>query len=326
MKKVFKFFAIVILLVIAFGFGVLYKENEQIDKNSKDEIINAEIVDNAEDINSLNVNYYDYIKTFSFANDNTDVELEFYQTASTWFNPNIQKDLLDSVKTMKNKEYEIEISDKPLTQDEIIEKILPTYVSIKWGCTLDGERYNSFINGNIYDITNDYIYIITCSHMFDTQFYYGLSYDKTNNIEITFIDGTNITVQEDCFYYLENNDLGLIKINKSLLSNDTLNIIKSINIENMYLIPLENNATLYNIHYNASNKVFTNHIFNYEKVLTYNGTKELCGNSDLTNGCSGGGMFDSYGNYFGFCENSYYIRYFQIFPDFEELLRQSSYY
>lgn len=271
------------------------------------------------------INYYDFVKSYdsSIATDN---EKAYYREARTWYNYNITKDELEEIKNKKNDECEISISDKELTKDELLEKFLPTVVSLRLNfTTIDHQVHNLGFGGNIYDITDDAIYIITCSHSFDSTWMGYEELKEYNYMQIMFIDGTKIEVNSECFYIPKGNDLALIKINKELLEQETLDIIKSINIDNMYLMSFSNSLT-YTVRY--SDDVSSYNVYDYtcDEVEDWGyHNKILNGHGSLVNGCSGMGLFDMHGNYIGYCENGILVRYFTIFPDFYTLLLESGY-
>ena len=271
------------------------------------------------------INYYDFVKDFNSVYA-TDSEQAYYFEAATWYNNLVSKEELEEIKNRKNRKYEIALSEEKLSKDELLAKFLPTVVSITINAKLENDN-NYFIRfgGNVYDITDDAIYIITCSHPFNTTWSLGKEYKKTNYIDVMFIDGSTIRLDENCFYRAKGNDLGLIKINIELIHEETLNVLKSINIDNMFLISFEN-VIGYTVRCSNDVSCYSVYDFTCERAKKYGySDKILYGYGSMIEGCSGIGIFDTYGNYMGYCENSHYVRYFTIFPDFYNLLLESGY-
>ena len=107
MKKVFKFLAVVILLVIGFALGILYKENEDVIKD------NLPIRGTVSEVSEQ-----DGTETVVMLKD-----LSFYEK----YYPN---DLAKTMASNKNKDYEMQVGVYE-TYDEMIAEYFKTTVSLK---------------------------------------------------------------------------------------------------------------------------------------------------------------------------------------------------
>ena len=175
------------------------------------------------------------------------------------------------------------------------------------------------ISGNIYDIDDEYIYILTCGHSFvETSEDYGkIGFeDLIKDLKITFITGEEIFINPKFIYTHSETDVTLIVLDKNLVSQETLNIVMSINVDNMYRRNLEN-TTIYEYAYSRADKAYIKY---YALIKsTTNGVLDIK-NTNVINGCSGGGFFDNTGTYCGMTYNSIFVVYTQVLPTIYELI------
>ena len=315
MKKVFKFFAVVILVVIAFVLGVIYKTNqgytgyrdfekilnEQNNSNTTNNSIslptntsnNGKVStdENGRPIVQGNVLYFEddeYVVDIILSPDDHKLPLR------------ITKEEIDFIHDHKNSAYEFPINYNGYTEDELTNLVLSTSVFVQYA----EEGFETKLsNGNIYDIDDKYIYIICCNHGINNENVFNVE-----NVKLRFINNEII-----CPIYLKSSNIGdyaLLVVDKNDVSNELLNVVHSINTQNIYQT-IEDETMLYA--YVCSATTYKRHIATIDYSL--NSTLFLK-NSSLINGASGGGMFDIYGNYYGVAKNQYGLVYKSIFPNF----------
>ena len=210
-----------------------------------------------------------------------------------------KKSLIDFINSKKNKDVQMEVNTSEYDEETLYNEILNTNARILWS---DG-KILTIANGNIYDIDEKYIYIVTASHcLHESTFENNLEY-----LSIKFIDNKVIKpiyAQER----LGDFDCALIVINKSDVDETILPLLKSINTQNMY----QYNRSAINIYgtmYRYADKKY-HHYYGITKENNDNLAIHPFIESDSTNieqGCSGGGLFDIYGNYYGFVSSKVYI-------------------
>lgn len=273
MKKVFKFFSVVFLFVIAFMLGVLYKENESAIKDSLPILGNVSENEPKEETQESGESNIQTLRDLPFYN-------KYYGDG-----------LLEEMASNKNKDYEMEVGVYE-TYDEMVAEYFKTFVSIK------ADFYDTYANemrfgigsGNIYDIDDKYMYIITCMHIMMNN-----NNDEIKEFYIRFVDDTRVTIGSECLYTREDEiDIALIKIPLSYFSQDTLNIVKTININNLYDISLDEfyNSTLYCFRYRDL-------IYNVSYIQNITPIVESFSlDCSIEKGTSGGGVIDIYGNYY----------------------------
>lgn len=293
MKKVFKFFSVVFLFIIAFMLGVLYKENESAIKDSLPILGNVSENEPKEETQESGE-----------SNIQTLRDLSFYEK---YYGNN----LAETMASNKNKDYEMQVGVYE-TYDEMVAEYIKTFVSIKvdFYDTYANEMRFGVGSGNIYDIDDEYMYIITCMHIMHAN-----NNDEIKEFYIRFVDDTTITIDASSLYRREDKkDIALIKIPLSYLSSDTLNIVKTINIENMYNIPLDDflNSTFYCYRYRDN-------IYNvsYIENITEIGGSFVLDNNKIEKGASGGGIVDIQGNYYTLVlnENTFVLDMLSYFND-----------
>lgn len=231
----------------------------------------------------------------------------------------MDEDLLNEIKSKKNKDVEVPYSESGYSEDELSELILSTnaFMSISFD---DGSHMCYSFNGNIYDIDDDYIYILTCGHGFvKTSEDYGKKdfSDVLKYVKIRFVTGEVIEGNPKYIYVSENNDVAIILLDKNLVSNNTMEVLHSINISKMYTKNLTN-TSIYEYAYNYENKCYEKY---YANVI---GTRydKLQVETNAINGCSGGGFFDIHGTYSGMTYNNGHLLYDKVITDFYELIKE----
>ena len=229
MKKLFKFFGVVFLLIIAFMLGVLYMENKETISNIK--IFNS------------GGNNEEEIKTENKTNEEI---LTVRDVKYTEFDA-VEK--IEYLLSYKDRSIEMEYNENGYTDDELFTAVLPTMVSIEnhvYSRTT-GETY-TFTTGNIYDIDENYIYIVSCLHGYKSKIY---------DITLRFVDGFYLTLPPDNVFSHDKIDISLILVDKNDIPIETLNMLKSINIEHLLEIPLNNMEKHHFYAYKYFNKEYT---------------------------------------------------------------------
>ena len=283
MKKLFKFFGVVFLLIIAFMLGVLYMENKETISDIK--IFNS-------GGNNEEAGYEEEIKTENKTNEEIltvrDVKYTEFDAAKK----------IEYLLSYKDRSIEMEYNENGYTDDELFTAVLPTMVSIEnhvYSRTT-GETY-TFTTGNIYDIDENYIYIISCEHGYKSKIY---------DITLRFVDGFYLTLPPDNVFVHDVKDISLILVDKKDVPLETLNLLKSINIEHLLEIPLTNMEEHHFYAYKYFSKEYTTskvgslkETFSNPDDLTTLKRLEISFGS-FANGTSGGGIFDQYGTYHSF--------------------------
>lgn len=198
----------------------------------------------------------------------------------------VDLDYIKKLSSYKNKDYEITINENSYTEEELFKICIPTIVYIE-NITEAHHRY--LTGGNIYDVDEEYIYILSCAHGFD-------SHDPTTKIKITFFTNEIIEIPYEFVSFCEK-DYSMYKIPKNLVSNETLNSIKSVNIDKFLsksTNDFKKNTTLYLFRYNG--EFWTTY---YTKDFEYIGNAFEAKHGEIENGCSGFGYFDTNGTYYG---------------------------
>lgn len=223
----------------------------------------------------------------------------------------IDEETMNEIIEKKNKDTEVQINPNGYTEAELEKQILPTVVSF---VAKNGLGDGAFFNGNIYDIQEDYVYIITCQHglcpgeyeeIFNSE-HYGIQFAFA-----TFFTEEKIKVSLDNIRLIENQDIALVAIETKDISKETLDVLKSINISNMYKKDLTENKVVGYAKINAGN--FKKYEAVVESVMTYNIKVK---DSTFVQGSSGGGVFDNNGNYCGFILSKPCLRYHNIIQPF----------
>ena len=237
---------------------------------------------------------------------NTELDNGFY-------NENLTEEYMQEIINKKNKDVEITINDNGYSQEELDAIILSTYVF----CTLQNNQ-NGIIafSGNIYDITDDYIYILTCNHgIVRNSSEKEMEHYDINNMQVKFIIGHEIDVNLNNILIDNKYDLALIMVETKDIPKETLEIIKSINIENLYKKDFIN-VSLYLKAYSLMNGLYESYYgLSQEKIM---GSLKV--DENTIDGCSGGGFFDVYGHYYVVRQGV--VVHCQIFPNFYELILQ----
>lgn len=206
---------------------------------------------------------------------------------------------MNKILEKKDSSIEIPINENGYTKEELESLIIATnvYVRNKQG----NETWNS--NGNIYDIDNDYVYIICTEHGIREN-----ASDKLEDISVKFVTGE--TVDIDYATVNVGTDVALLVVRKDKITNETLSTIKTINISNLYMQNLIDKNVY--ILYQLDNKYYSDEttIIDTNIIERYIRT-----NSDMgEHGASGSGLFDIYGNYCGFITQKNAATYYPIFP------------
>lgn len=229
---------------------------------------------------------------------------------------NLDEETMEEIVSKKNKDVEMQINTNGYEGEELDEQILPTVVYLE--AKLENSSLNMF-TGNIYDIQDDFIYVITCSHGLHTTTNdldipnYGIS-----SAAITFITGERIHINLDNIILSRKWDMALIAISTKDISSETLSSLKSINVSNMYKKDLTNEfLTGYRKDHNEYIKYIAN-------VYCSNGRTIRCKDTTIERGCSGGGAFDKYGFYYGYfivgTNSDAYILYKQLLSSYYDLI------
>lgn len=280
MKKVFKFFATVILVVITFMLGVLYKENESVIKEflSTSGSVSEMSAQNEKDGN---------------AEENEDNKLE---TLKDSYSYQTQGEVIEAMLKDKNEEYEMEVGVYE-TYDDMVEEYIRTYVIIKvdfYDVFLKKMRIN-LSSGNIYDIDDEYMYIIACAHgMRDNND------DEIKSLYIRFVDDTTITIDgSNLFLRNDKKDVALIRIPLTYFTKETLELVKTINFRNTFDVSIDefSNNNLYAYRYRdyIYNVSYVENI-DITSIYNHDGFKLI--DNHIENGTSGGGIVDINGNYY----------------------------
>ena len=280
MKKAFKFFAIVILLVIAFMLGVLYKENENVIREYLSASGSASGVPVQDEEGGS-------------AEENEDNKTE---TLKDSYSYQTQGEVIEAMLKDKNEEYEMEVGVYE-TYDDMVEEYIKTFVSIKtdfYDVALEKMRVNVG-SGNIYDIDDNYMYIITCAHIMHDN-----NDDEIKSLYMRFVDDTTITIDgSNLFLRNDEKDVALIRIPLTYFTKETLQLVKTINFRNTFDVSIDefSNNNLYAYRYR-------DYIYNVSYVENIDISRLYTRNSfslidnNIENGTSGGGVIDINGNYY----------------------------
>lgn len=222
---------------------------------------------------------------------NTGLEGTMYEQLK--FNEDITPELINSLSSLKNKDYEMKITETPYSKDELAAEALSS--NVFFVVTYNNlEKKTSgnikFLNGYIYDIDNSYIYMISAKHGFET-ISFGEEIQENTRVTAQFITGEIIDIPLENIK-MESNPLFLyIDINS--ISNETLNNLKTINIDNMYNTKVEDLNELYCFAYNGKNASYeTFSASNFSLAENY-----IKMTANTIHGCSGAAYFDCYGNF-----------------------------
>ncbi|MBQ8298296.1 MAG: hypothetical protein IJX99_00220 [Clostridia bacterium] len=212
----------------------------------------------------------------------------------------LTKSELDFIHDHKDSSYEIPINFDGYTKDELSEYILSTSVFVWY---VEEGYKTQYSNGNIYDIDENYIYIICCNHGIGNN---GIQ--NVENVKLRFLNNEVVVP-----IYMKNcdiSDYALLVVDRNDVSSDLLDIIHSINTSYIYQT-IEKDTKLYGYMYVIPTYK------QYEATIDYCLQVSLViNNSTLEHGCSGGAMFDIYGNYYGVIRSSNHLIYKNIFPNF----------
>lgn len=200
------------------------------------------------------------------------------------------KEQIAWLSSYKNSDVEMEYNENGYSEDSLFTEMLPTSIMLIYQ-DKDNE-YGPIViqtSGNIYDIDEDYIYVITCGH----QFQNGVNYET---VTVYFCDKTFVKITPQDMVCLEC-DAYMFKIDKDDVSTETLSLLKSINISHSFDYPANEleSLRLYCYKWDIQNKIYrTCYMENFDYVdyaILY------ANESNVLDGCSGGGLFDKYGNY-----------------------------
>lgn len=270
MKNRLKIFTIILLIILSFVMIACdIEQDSNIANNLINSYTNTEEIDNEE--NKTNED--------SFAN------CQFYQD---YFSTG----LLEEMSNNKNKDYEMEVGIYE-TEDEMLEEYFKTFLLIV--CDFydvdDNKIKTNAGSGNIYDIDDEYMYIITCVHITRNK-----KSDELQKITIRFVDDTLLELEPDYLITPNNDiDIALIKIPLSLINESTLSIVKTINISHAYTGSLSEfeNSILYCYRF-RQHKYEVSYVHNMENTI-YGFS---CKDNNINDGTSGGGIIDKDGNYY----------------------------
>lgn len=231
----------------------------------------------------------------------------------------MDEDLLNEIISKKNDDVEIPYNENGYSAEELDALILSTNVKISSYAIDNPKGTWKTISGNIYDIDDEYIYILTCGHSFvdTTKEYEELGINNLiKEVNITFINGEKISFNPNSIYINRKQDVSLVLLDKNLVSFETLNIIRSINIDHMYQKNLDN-TTIYEYAYSLSDKTYIKY---YALIKSTTNRVLDIQNTNIVNGCSGGGFFDNTGTYCGMTYNSIFVNYIDVIPTLYELI------
>ncbi len=308
MKKVLKFLGIVLLMAISFLAGMFFWEFAPEDERpmSYNEIMNGvsnETSNRVEENKKSNVDESERKivqgNVLYYEDDEYVVDTILFPDEHNYVHQ-ITKSEMDFIHDQKDSSYEIPINYNGYTEDELTNLILSTSVFV--GYIEDGYQ-TKYSNGNIYDIDENYIYIICSNHGVSNRGVYNV-----DNVKLRFVNNEVIKP-----IHLRNGNFGdfaLLVVDKKDVSNELLNVIHSINTKNLYQT-IEEDTVLYGYMYVIPAYK------QYTAIIDYllPGPLRLK-DSDLENGTSGGGMFDIYGNYYGTVKNKTALSYVSLFPNF----------
>lgn len=222
----------------------------------------------------------------------------------------------------KNTAYEMNISN-----ENIDEEIAKTYVRLH----VTTSQFANYFSGNIYDIDDDYIYILTCKHPFtnDKSTNNELVYEDFQSLYVIFPNDEKVTIDDVSYIRFAQNDnfyidLGIVAIPKYLVSQDCINSIKTIHFDYEYYQKDIRNTQLHTYFYSYADNIYkTNNIKitkylnnNYYVGYDYNATNPI-----IECGYSGGGLFFQDGTYAGFVVTTITMHYYQIPQDVFTLIK-----
>ena len=314
MKK--KMFGLFLLLISLFIFGCDENDEFTTTENYKNSTTSQIITNSNQNTTTNNNNQNAAIidgKFFVFKGiENTATYNSNYYMD---LNNMTYREYIDYISSFKNKNVEINISNNGYTEEELYDILSKTAIRFRTNYNLDGKSYHGEFMGNIYDIDNQYVYIITCAHgMFDKNILH-------DNLELyaMFITNEEIEINIKNIYATSNsetsdkiNDFALITIPISNISQSTLNNVKSLNIDNFCDIPLNSidNYNFYHISSCVTDATITkeNGLSLYSDgnlIIDENNYCDIPNNlifigKSVWNFCpgnSGSAIFDQYGNY-----------------------------
>lgn len=281
MKNKFKIFTIITLLILSFVMVAC----DMVEKSQLNSIDSLTLNNNENNHSSINVE-----------NNEFNTNIDNIETLKTAYFYQMQGDVLEKMLEEKNEDYEMEVGVYD-SFDDMVEEYIRTYVIIKvdfYDVFLKKMRVN-VSSGNIYDIDDEYMYIIACAHgMRDNND------DEIKSLYIRFVDDTTITIDgANVFLPTNGKDVALIRIPLTYFNEETLGLIKTINFRNTFDIEIDefSNNDLYCFRYK-------NYKYNVSYVRNIDISKinseigfELIDNN-IENGTSGGGIIDINGNYY----------------------------
>lgn len=301
MKTIVKIFITTFCIVVGVFFLITCDKANR-DKNAKDNR-DLGLITNAPNNTNINTpieytNRSTHIKlnglgfTVSVVNEDLTgknvLDLEIFAKEETEdFSP---KEQIAWLSSYKNSDVEMQFNENGYSEDDLFTEMLPTSVMLIHQD--EDNKYGPIViqtSGNIYDIDEDYIYVITCGHQFQSDVNY-------ENIIVYFCDKTFVEITPQDMVDL-GCDAYMFKISKDDVSTETLSLLKSINISHSFDYPADEleNLRLYCYKWDIQNKIYrTCYMENFDYV---NYAILYANESNVLDGCSGGGLFDKYGNY-----------------------------
>lgn len=239
-----------------------------------------------------------------------------------------KKSLIDYINSKKNKDVQMEVKVNEYNQETLYDEILNTNARVLWS---NGQTL-TMANGNIYDIDDKYIYIVTTTHCLNGS----TTENNLDYLSIKFIDNKIIKpiYAQDI---IENTDCALIVIKKDDVDETILPLLKSINTSNMYQYK-RSSINLYGTMYRHEDRKY-HHYYGRTAENNDNLAFNPFIDADTANtekGTSGGGLFDIYGNYYGYVASkiytpngwlpSLYNEIVRFNPNYGEKIEENEYY
>lgn len=219
------------------------------------------------------------------------------------------KEYIDYLYSFRDLSYEMPINENGYTEDELFNQVIPTMVSFVayFYNNSTGKNSNSLFTGNIYDIDEEYIYLITCAHGLNK-----LDDDVNQQLEkinCRFVDDTKVDIYPDNILEAQDgNDFMMLKVEKDKISNETLGLLRTINFKNTLNYNVETveieQPTFYAYKY-YSKQYWTGEMHDIIVLYKDGGPVHLSSNNHtIKPGMSGSGIFNIYGTYNGIVKNS----------------------
>lgn len=213
--------------------------------------------------------------------------------------------------SLKNKEIEVPYSEKGYSEKELEQLYRQTTVIFDFRYKVKGKGYYGKFMGNIYDIDDKYMYLISCAHGVGDLNEPGKFRDQLE-VDATFANNETVGIKNENIFIMANEDnsctidIAIIKIPLGDISGSILSSAKSVNIDKCLYMDITNlnDYTFYHMTYRVDSKNdFAKFCNDGSPYLISNMLALANEEQTIVPGTSGGAHFDQHGTYHGFLTN-----------------------